>query len=97
GFSLNPAMLFVADYPCFPWAWGAFLPTPQPVLWINSRIKKEPHLQLLLALSLMALFYDRTTYPVGIGLLLTTSLALAAHKWIAGAQKAAELQPIVAP
>jgi MFS transporter, DHA1 family, multidrug resistance protein len=44
-----------------------------------------------IVLSLMAVFYDRTTYPVGIGLLLTTSLALATQKWISNHQESRKL------
>lgn len=41
-----------------------------------------------MTLSIMAFFYDRTTYPVGIGIVIATSLALATHKWIANHQEA---------
>lgn len=49
-----------------------------------------------ITLSLMALFYDRTTYPVGIGLLLTTSMALAVQRWIANHEALRETQIILA-
>jgi len=48
-----------------------------------------------ITLSLMALFYDRTTYPVGIGLLITTSLALATHHWIVNHQASVRRQNVV--
>lgn len=44
-----------------------------------------------ITLSLMAFFYDRTTYPIGIGLLITTSLALASHRWLVN--RVAVVQP----
>jgi DHA1 family bicyclomycin/chloramphenicol resistance-like MFS transporter len=48
-----------------------------------------------IVLTLMAFFYDRTTYPVGIGLLITTSLALATQKWITNHQQVKKSFPIV--
>jgi DHA1 family bicyclomycin/chloramphenicol resistance-like MFS transporter len=47
-----------------------------------------------ITLSVMAVFYDRTTYPVSIGLLITTSLALATHQWIVSYKAVEKLRPV---